>query len=539
MRVPFSSIRFRSVDDRVTMRMKTYRYLPRKGENQMFPATSPDAGAEPHFKPSLGRTIVFEDIEAAVPVYLQPYVSGTSAARGTDAREVDVGLDIKFSPTRSTTVDLTANTDFAQVEVDQLQVNLTRFPLRFPERRPFFLERAGLFAVGLGSDETLFHSRRVGLSAAGVPTPILGGARFAGRVAGWDVGLLNVQTADDEPENAGVVRLQRASAGGGAFGVTATSRITDGTADVAGAIDGSVRLGQHRVSAVWAAASGAAGFRERSRGMLRWQRGAELGFSFSGEYRFTGSTFAPALGFVRITDSHEADVAVRRSWRPAQSPVIRRHGLVTNASARWRRGIAPAASGAALEDSRVSVGWNAELTNGVFGSATIEVSEEDVPVAFDITPDTSILPGRYQATSGRVFVATPPARALRVFATAEAGGFFGGRRLGWRVEPVWTPSRHFQGWVIYDGTRLRGLPAGPDAIDLFIAGARAALNTQVFLDLVAQRTAGMPGIGQARFRWNASEGHDLWVVFERGRAGAYGRRHSLSVKYTRLLSIGG
>jgi hypothetical protein len=272
--------------------------------------------------------------------------------------------------------------------------------------------------------------------------------------------------------------------------------------------------------------------------MVRWQRGAELGLSFTGEYRFTGRAYAPALGFVRITDSHETDVTVRQSWRPAQSPLIRRHGLAADVSARWRRGLGDAAIDAALEDARASLGWSAEITNGVFGSATIEVSEEDVPAGFAITPVTFIPPGRYQATAGRVFLATPPARALQVFATGEAGGFFGGRRVGWRVEPVWTPSPHFQGWVIYDGTRLSGLPAGADAIDLFIAGARAALNTHVFFDLIAQRAGRTPAIAQARFRWNASEGHDLWVVFERGGAGARGRSHSLSVKYTRLLSIG-
>ena len=100
----------------------------------------------------------------------------------------DVGVDAKYGVTGGLNLDLTYNTDFAQVEVDEQQVNLTRFSLFFPEKRDFFLENAGQFKMGTGGTFTsttvetdLFFSRRIGLSDAGPPIPIVGGGRLAGK----------------------------------------------------------------------------------------------------------------------------------------------------------------------------------------------------------------------------------------------------------------------------------------------------------------------------------------------------------------------
>jgi hypothetical protein len=541
MRVPFSSLRFETVDDRVTMRLKAYRYLPRKGENQIFPATRPDAGAQPHFKPSIGQPVVFDGIRAGLPTYIQPFVTATSASGNGDGSDVDAGLDLKFVPARATTVDVTLNTDFAQVEVDRLQVNLTRFPLRFPERRPFFLERAGLFAVGLGGDDTLFHSRRIGLTADGQPQPVRVGARVVSRIGGWDVGALDVQVGEDDeggvPENAGAVRAQRVTARGDAFGFGATSLHRGGSTSWAAAADASIALGRDRLSAVWAMsdeddtpASPAPGI-ERSRGMLRIQRGAEQGLFYNAEYRFTGRQFAPALGFVRLSDAHEMAGRLGQTWRPEAAARLRRHGWSLDVASRWRR------LDAALEESRVAVEWNAETPAGVFGRVRLQRATEDVPAGFEVAPGTSVAPGRYDSTTGRVTFATPPA-TVQVFSTVETGGFYGGRRHGWRVEPVWTPSRHFQGWVIVDSSRFPGLAGQPpSSIDLVIVGMRTAFSTKAFLDLDLQRSSGVPAIGQLRFRWNVSEGHDLWVVAEHGRRVEGARSTALTVKYTRLFTL--
>ena len=108
----------------------------------------------------------------------------------------DVGADLKYSVTPSLTLDLTWNTDFAQVEVDDQQINLDRFNLFFPEKRPFFLENAGLFSVGQPGELELFFSRRIGIGDDGERIPIRGGGRLSGQVgANTHIGVLNMRTA--------------------------------------------------------------------------------------------------------------------------------------------------------------------------------------------------------------------------------------------------------------------------------------------------------------------------------------------------------
>ena len=129
---------------------------------------------------------------------LIPYVLGNATKSGVKPVDTeddyDAGGDLKYNVTPSLTLDGTINTDFAQVEVDDQQVNLDRFNLFFPEKRPFFLENAGFFSVGNPGEVDLFFSRRIGLDAAGEAVPIVGGGRLSGKVGRYNVGLLNMQT---------------------------------------------------------------------------------------------------------------------------------------------------------------------------------------------------------------------------------------------------------------------------------------------------------------------------------------------------------
>ena len=145
-----------------------------------------------------------------------PYVTSTANRnyRPSVATDLDgdFGFDAKFGITPSLNLDATYNTDFAQVEVDNQQINLTRFNLRFPEKRPFFQENSGLFRVGKGNELDLFFSRRIGLDENGGLVPIRGGGRLSGKVSGYNVGVLNMQTDDTgsvPANNFSVVRVSR------------------------------------------------------------------------------------------------------------------------------------------------------------------------------------------------------------------------------------------------------------------------------------------------------------------------------------------
>ena len=147
---------------------------------------------------------------------LLPYVVSSANRNFTPGADTDLdgdfGFDAKFGVTPSLNLDLTYNTDFAQVEVDTQQINLTRFNLRFPEKRPFFLENSGLFTIGKGSELDLFFSRRIGLDENGELVPIRAAARLSGKIGGVNVGVLNMQTEDvgDRPgNNFSVLRVSR------------------------------------------------------------------------------------------------------------------------------------------------------------------------------------------------------------------------------------------------------------------------------------------------------------------------------------------
>ena len=141
---------------------------------------------------SLAGALTGLDLPVQRNLALVPYTLGEARQRGASSGDTkffgDVGLDAKYSVTPSLTLDATVNTDFAQVEVDEQQVNLDRFNLFFPEKRPFFLENRGLFAVGSPSEAEVFFSRRIGIAESGEAIPILAGARLSGRAGPVNVG---------------------------------------------------------------------------------------------------------------------------------------------------------------------------------------------------------------------------------------------------------------------------------------------------------------------------------------------------------------
>ncbi len=171
-------------------------------------------------------------------VTVTPYALGSTARDYTASgsafeQNADFGGEAKAQITQGLTLDVTVNTDFAQVEVDDAQVNLTRFPLLFPEKRPFFLENAGFFTVG-GGGVDLFFSRRIGIDA-GAPVPIKGGGRLSGRAAGMNVGLLHIQTDGlmdgSDRSSWSVARLAKELPGRSRVGGIVTDRRSDVSGD--------------------------------------------------------------------------------------------------------------------------------------------------------------------------------------------------------------------------------------------------------------------------------------------------------------------
>jgi hypothetical protein len=202
--IPLTTVRFADASDQ-TWGINFMRNIRRKNE-QVFWAPIPKAYSLTRVSLA-GRLEGLKALSHGIDLKLKPYmvVGGRNTQPSADVKTStvlrDVGLDAKYGVTGGLNLDLTYNTDFAQVEVDEQQVNLTRFSLFFPEKRDFFLENAGLFKMGTGGTFTsstvetdLFFSRRIGLSDTGQPIPIIGGARLAGKSGRHNIGILDIQT---------------------------------------------------------------------------------------------------------------------------------------------------------------------------------------------------------------------------------------------------------------------------------------------------------------------------------------------------------
>lgn len=288
------------------------------------------------------------DLPARRDIKLIPYALGSinkDFTRTTGDRvdkKADVGLDFKWGIRPNLTFDATINTDFAQVEADEEQVNLTRFDLFFPEKRPFFLENASTFQFGNPQNIDLFFSRRIGLSAAGVPLDIEGGARLSGKLGGWNVGVLNIQT--DEAENAAgtqvvgqannfsVLRVQR-EVGRSSYGAIFVNR--QGTGSFAPAddhnrsygVDANIQIsGTQRISGFLArtdsgGASSALGSDYAGRAFYNFTNNL---WQVSGGFSQVGENFNPEVGFLPRRGYRRPEFRAFFQPQPKKFPWIRR-----------------------------------------------------------------------------------------------------------------------------------------------------------------------------------------------------------------------
>ncbi len=215
MEIPFATLRYNPVAGDQVWGLAFSRRIRHLNEESNW---APTERQHKLYKFSLEGTLTgLRDLQKGRNLWLKPYVLGSRTTGQTLPDAVnhgDGGLDAKWGLTPRMTLDLTANTDFSQVEVDQEQVNLDRFSLFFPEKRDFFLENEGTFAFQdvtirnykTGSSPSsfkLFHSRRIGLSPERTPLPIAGGARLTGKVSErTEVGFLEMQTRTDGPSDA-------------------------------------------------------------------------------------------------------------------------------------------------------------------------------------------------------------------------------------------------------------------------------------------------------------------------------------------------
>ena len=331
MEIPFTTIRFADVEEPL-MGIAFQRSIRRKNETVIWPHIGQDFKGHVAQASQYATLTGLKDVRRGHRLEVKPYANlGAQQQGGQDGfdRESRAGLDLKYGVTPNLTLDLTWNTDFAQVETDNVQINLTRFDLFFPEKREFFLERAGLFEFGTTQETEVFFSRRIGLE-----DDILGGGRLTGQAGPISVGALALRTESRLPEeDAGawnsVVRLQANLHERTTVGVIGTSLDADGSSDRTAGADFVTRFWGSSQFRMWGARvwdSEATGAREgtsAARAELELQNDR---YGVRVRRTHVGKAFSPALGFVRrrdqdqwylwtaFTPRFEASDWARRSW---------------------------------------------------------------------------------------------------------------------------------------------------------------------------------------------------------------------------------
>jgi hypothetical protein len=535
IRIPFSTLRFETGEDgSVVMGMMAYVYEPGPGTRWTYPAIPQDF---PYTQISAWQDVRLRDIEPRSPVYLTPYaLTGASRAAELDpggpawryasSDDVEVGADIKLNPTPNLTLDLTLNTDFAAVEADQQQVNLTRFSLFFDEKRSFFQERAGIFEFATGADQgTLFYSRRIGL-AAGEPVPIFGGARLVGRIGSWDLGMISMQTAEQgdlSSENFGVLRLKRRVLNENSFvGAMSTSRIgIDGAYNLTYGLDGLLRVsGDEYVTMKWlqtfqhgdAFVDAGPGGVDAGRVVLDWTRRRLGGLTYQHAFTFSGAGYEPGVGFESRSDFKRGQSDWNYQWFPSERSAFRRIWVGTNANT-WIRN-----ADDAVETAQISPFLQFETKPGTTFKVSTNSQYEDVLTPFDLSDDVQVPAGSYWATEAAAEFRAPRGWTVRPNLTLTGGEFFDGRRVSVKTDLSWSMSEHLEIRADWEWNHIRFEERGDEfESSLIRLTARGAVNTKLSVDAFGQYNALTDVLTtNTRFRYNFSEGRDLWLVWNEG-----------------------
>jgi hypothetical protein len=356
MAIPFKTLRYRSGSDQV-WGIQMRRSIRHKNEwAYLNPVPQNLAGPQALNRVSSGGTLVGLDLPpASRNIELKPY----AISRWTTDRlrvpalsndfDPDIGGDVKYGVTANLTADFTVNTDFAQVEIDEQQVNLTRFSLFFPEKRDFFLEGRGVFdfarggagaqgggfsggAEGSADTPYLFYSRRIGLNNNRV-IPITAGGRLTGKVGAFGIGVMNIQAGDDEPSqtpdtNFTVIRVKRDILRRSTIGAMFTNRsvtVNRTGSNQAYGVDAAFSFFQNlNLGAYWARAESPGVSEDDDSYQAKLDYAADR-YGARLEYLKVGDNFNPEIGFVRRDDFKRSFAQLRFSPRPARSRFVRKY----------------------------------------------------------------------------------------------------------------------------------------------------------------------------------------------------------------------
>ena len=540
MRIPFKSLRYGPGTAQV-WGLQVRRIVRWKNEVSFLTRVPAAIGERGHAHLSLAATLVGLEVPpAARNLEIKPYVisslssDATANPRTSNDLTGNWGGDIKYAVTKGLTADLTYNTDFAQVEADLQQVNLTRFSLFFPEKRDFFLENSGMFTFGgaSGRDNTpaLFYSRRIGLSGS-QSVPIVAGGRVSGRVGKFSVGVLDI-VSDAVPAsgvaatNFSVVRVKRDILRRSYIGALFTSRSVGqnsvGTNQAYG-LDGTFILTNTATfNTFWA--------KTRSPGRSTADTSYRAQFDYAGdrygvqvERLVVGANFNPEVGFVRRLDIQRSYGLFRFSPRPrASNKLVRRFfyngttEYIENAEGRrdWRSG---------------TLEFAVDLQNGDRYNVKYADVYEWIPAPLRLASNVVVPVGGYDYRSVVTGYNFGPQRKSAVAnVSLEYGTFYSGHKTTLTVtNGLVSFPPHVLIEPTYSFNRVN-LTQGAFTTHLLGPRLTGAVTPQMFLSALVQYNSSANTLStNVRFRWEFQPGSEFFAVWNEQRSTSASAIHAL------------
>jgi hypothetical protein len=530
--VPFKSLRYRGGVTQL-WGLQLRRINRWKNEVSFLTRVPEGTGTTGFHRASAFATLVgLEAPASSRTLDLKPYAvsdlttDATATPRVSNDPGADFGFDAKYTVTQNLTADFTYNTDFAQVEADEQQVNLTRFSLFFPEKREFFLENQGIFNFGgantngTSDTPTLFYSRRIGLDQGRI-VPINAGGRLTGQAGPYSIGVINIQSGGDEQRNVpganfSVGRLRRdvlrKSAVGALF--THRSRLASGGGDnTAVGVDGRFAFYENLTFNTYWAKTQTTGVRghDTSHRLQMNYDGDRYGLAFN--HLHVGDNFIPDTGFVRRDNIWRQWMSARFSPRPTRIRGVRKFTFEANLTY-----ITNARTG--MVETRTPYGQFHTLFNNS-DELLIEVEKgyEAFTDPFRIASDVTVPAGGYDVDLIRAaWTFGRQRRAAGQWFVEASPSFYGGDRttVGYTTGRVnVTPQL-----AVEPGFSINkvALPYGDFTATLITSRVTYTATPLMFVSGLIQYTSGNESLGaNIRFRWEYQPGSELFVVFNEGR----------------------
>jgi hypothetical protein len=514
--IPLTTIRFAETGQ-TTMGLGLYRSIRRKNEEVTWPHISLNyqGGMEGGMDQAsqFGTLVGLEDLRPGRHIEVKPFaISGSQKQAGDEKATAmnEVGLDVKYSVTSNLTLDLTYNTDFAQVEADNVQINLDRFSLFFPEKREFFLERSDLFQFGNSRSTELFFSRRIGLT-----NDIIGGGRLYGQAGPLTLAFLNLQTEDEEGvpgANNTVLRVRGNVLPRGNVGGIVTNTQNSDNYNRSLGLDADFRFwGSSLLRGWWANSDkkdGPSSGSSAGHAELTFQNDL---YGITATYTNVGESFDPALGFVRRRDMVQQGGGF--SWRPrfpnskwARQLTVNPHGFIIQGQDGARQS----------EDFRMD--QILTFQTGDMFMIGLTHRWERLEEVFMIRPDAELPPGDYPYNYAGALFRTNDSREFSAQGVTHFGEFWNGDWFQYGGVLNWKTGPHLELAGSIDRRKI-SLPVENGEFSTTILGLEVlgAMSRNLFANALIQYDNDSKAVqANIRIDWIHTPGSDLFLVLNTG-----------------------